>query len=41
MKLSTRDVRREYEYTDAKAREIARAVIEDSRHFIRALTDDD
>jgi hypothetical protein len=41
MKLKIRDVRREYQYTDAKTREVAKAVIEDSRHFIRALTDDD
>lgn len=41
MKLKTKDVRREYQYTDAKTRETAKSVIEDSRHFIRALTDDD
>jgi len=41
MKLKVRDVRREYEYTDPKTREVAKAVIKDSRHFILALTDDE
>ena len=41
MKLKVSDIRREYHYTDAKTRDSAKAVIEDSKHFIRALSDDD
>ena len=41
MKLKTREVPRNYEYTDSEAKKMAEEVIEDSKSFIRALTDDE
>jgi len=40
MKIKTKDVQRQYQHTDAEASRLARVVIQDSRPFIRILTDD-